>query len=95
MIKRIVKMKFKKEYINDFKNIFSTNQTKILASKGCQHVELLQDKNDPQVFFTFSLWQSEADLNQYRNSDLFKQVWQNTKAKFEARAEAWSLNQVQ
>jgi len=94
MIKRIVKMKFKKEYINDFKHIFSTNQTKILAYKGCEHVELLQDVNDPQLFFTFSLWHSEADLNQYRNSDLFKQVWQNTKAKFEAKAEAWSLNQI-
>lgn len=95
MIKRIVKMKFKKEYIHDFKNIFSTNQTKILASKGCEHVELLQDINDPQLFFTFSLWQSEAHLNEYRNSDLFKQVWQNTKAKFETKAEAWSLKQVQ
>lgn len=95
MIKRIVKMKFKKKYINDFKNIFSTNQTKILASKGCERVELLQDLHDSQLFFTFSLWHSEADLNEYRNSDLFKQVWQNTKAKFETKAEAWSVHQIQ
>ncbi len=94
MIKRIVKMKFKETDINDFKTIFSNNQAKILATKGCKHVELLQDINNPQLFFTFSLWQSEDDLNQYRNSDLFKQVWQNTKAKFETKAEAWSLNQV-
>ena len=95
MIKRIVKMKFKKEYIDDFKNIFSSNQAKIVASKGCEHVELWQDKNEPTTFFTYSLWQSEADLNQYRKSDLFRQVWQNTKAKFEIKAEAWSLNQIQ
>jgi len=95
MIKRFVKMRFKKEYINDFKNIFSTNQAKILASKGCRHVELLQDKHDPQLFFTYSLWQTEDDLNQYRNSNLFKEVWKNTKAKFEEKADAWSLNKIQ
>lgn len=94
MIKRIVKMKFKKASISDFKLIFSNNQAKIVAFEGCEHVELWQDKKDPQTFFTYSIWQSEDDLNRYRNSALFKQVWQNTKAKFEAKAEAWSLEQI-
>jgi len=94
MIKRIVKMKFKKACINEFKMIFSKNQAKIASSKGCEYLELWQDKNNAQTFFTYSIWQSEEDLNRYRNSTFFKQVWQNTKAKFEVKAEAWSLEQI-
>ena len=94
MIKRIVKMSFKPEHIEAFKTIFETNWTKIKGFEGCEHVELLQDKNNPQIFFTYSLWQSEAHLNNYRNSELFNGVWAATKALFNAKPEAWSVNQL-
>ncbi len=51
MIKRIVKMSFKPQHIEDFKTIFKTNWQHIKGFKGCQHVELLQDKNNLSVFF--------------------------------------------
>jgi len=94
MIKRIVKMSFKPENTEAFKTIFETNWTKIKGFEGCEHVELLQDVNDPTIFFTYSLWQSELHLNNYRNSDLFKSVWSATKALFNAKPEAWSVNQL-
>ncbi len=94
MIKRIVKMSFKPENIETFKTIFETNWQRIKGFEGCSHVELLQDKNNPEIFFTYSLWQSEEHLNNYRNSELFNTVWSSTKALFNAKPEAWSVNQL-
>ena len=39
-------------------------------------------------FFTFSHWESEADLNAYRESALFGEVWPKTKALFYDKPQA-------
>jgi heme-degrading monooxygenase HmoA len=46
------------------------------------------------VFFTYSFWNAEANLEQYRNSELFKAVWAETKPLFNAKPEAWSVDKV-
>jgi len=94
MIKRIVKMSFKPENIEDFKHIFKTNWQKIKGFEGCSHVELLQDEHNPTIFFTYSLWQSENHLNAYRNSELFEKVWGSTKILFNDKPQAWSVREV-
>jgi heme oxygenase (mycobilin-producing) len=68
MIKRIVKMSFHPDKIEEFKMIFQENWQQIRGFEGCSHVELLQDENQPSVFFTYSLWQSEKHVNDYRSS---------------------------
>lgn len=94
MIKRIVKMGFKPEHIEDFKAVFKNNWQHIKGFKGCQHVELLQDTNNPSIFFTFSLWDSQESIENYRTSELFNSVWSSTKVLFNAKPEAWSVEQV-
>ncbi len=91
MIKRFVKMTFKPEHIQEFKIIFNSNKELIAAVEGCTHVELLQDVNNPCIFFTYSLWQHTDYIEQYRHSDLFKGVWAKTKVLFDDKPEAWSL----
>jgi heme oxygenase (mycobilin-producing) len=93
MIKRFVKMRFKPENINDFKDIFKNSRDLIKGFEGCNHVELLQDEKDPCIFFTFSLWDDEKYLNAYRESELFANVWAATKALFSDKAQAWSLKE--
>jgi heme-degrading monooxygenase HmoA len=46
--------------------------------------------NNPNIFFTYSFWQSQNDLEKYRNSALFKEVWSKTKKMFAEKAQAWS-----
>jgi quinol monooxygenase YgiN len=94
MIKRIVKMSFHPEKVAEFRQIFASSWTKIRDFEGCSHVELLQDQNDPSVFFTYSLWQSEEHVNHYRNSELFKKVWTATRALFKEKAQAWSVAEI-
>ena len=93
MIKRIVKMSFLPEKTENFKTIFKDNQHHIKNFDGCSHVELWQDQNNPSLFFTYSLWQSEEHLNRYRQSELFERVWGATKLLFNARPEAWTVKQ--
>lgn len=94
MIKRIVKMSFKPENIEDFKHIFKTNWQKIKGFEGCSHVELLQDEHAPNIFFTYSLWESETHLNNYRHSELFEKVWGATKILFNDKPQAWTVKEV-
>ena len=85
-------MSFQPEKIQDFLSTFNAHKVKIKNSKGCIHLELLRDKNNSHVFFTYSYWNDEQDLEIYRNSDLFKSVWANTKVLFNDKPEAWSVN---
>ena len=86
-------MTFEKEKVNEFLELFNATKHKIRNMPGCTHLELLNDVNTPTIFFTYSYWQSENDLHNYRNSDLFKSVWNSTKVLFAERAEAWSVEQ--
>lgn len=94
MIKRIVKLTFRADKIDDFLLIFEQSKQKIRAREGCHHVELLQMPSQPNVMFTFSVWDSEEYLNQYRNSDLFVTTWAATKALFDGKPEAWTTQMI-
>lgn len=91
MLTRIVQMKFKPENIPSFERIFQSSRDRILGFPGCTHVELLRDMDDPTVFFTYSRWESRADLEAYRDSEFFREVWGRTRALFSDRPRAWSL----
>jgi quinol monooxygenase YgiN len=91
MIVRVVKMTFKPEKVEEFLNVFHTYKNYIRQSEGCEKLELLNDIHSKNIFFTYSHWRSEMDLNNYRDSALFATVWGKTKMMFEAKAEAWSL----
>jgi heme-degrading monooxygenase HmoA len=85
-------MTFEKENIPSFERIFRTSSERIRSFPGCRHLELLQDADNPRVFFTYSHWESEEDLQAYRESDFFREVWGQTRKLFAERPRAWSLN---
>jgi len=92
MFTRIVKMEFKPEEISLFQSNFEKIKEKIRSFPGCTFLELYQDKNDSTIFFTYSRWENESDLEIYRNSDLFKNVWTTTKLMFRSKPQAWSVD---
>ncbi len=94
MIKRIVKMSFAPEKVNDFLAVYKANWNLIRGFEGCNHVELLQGENEPNIFFTYSLWESETHLNTYRDSELFNSVWSRTKVLFNDKPQAWTVKEV-
>lgn len=94
MFIRIVKLSFHSENISSFLEIFEKSKEKIRNSDGCRLLELYNDKSDKGIFFTYSYWDSEEDLNKYRHSDFFKEVWSNTKPLFKNKPEAWSVDRL-
>jgi len=94
MIIRIVKLSFHSEHISTFKTIFDQSKQKILNRKGCTRVEMLQDIQHDNIFFTYSWWDTEADLNAYRHSELFEGVWAKTKLLFNDKPMAWSTEKI-
>ena len=92
MITRIVKLTFRPENVSDFLKVFQRSNKYISSFEGCSHLELLKDKSDECIFFTYSIWESEAHLNKYRNSELFNRTWGKAKKFFSEPAMAWTLN---
>ena len=95
MITRIVKMTFEPHHANTFLQVFESRKYLIASFVGCKGVELLRDIEKPNVFFTYSKWKDVADLEKYRNSPLFTNTWAEVKPLFAARAEAWSVKNVE
>ena len=92
---RIVKLIFKEELLPEFREMFDEVKPKINAFEGCNGVSLLEDINHPNIQFTYSNWDSEEALNNYRNSELFEKTWIKTKAMFDGKPEAWSVEKKQ
>ncbi len=94
MLIRIVKMRFETDRIEEFLHNFDRIKERIRNYPGCRLLELYRDREDPRVFFTYSYWNSEQDLQSYRDSDLFRDVWKETRTMFSDRPEAWSVDKI-
>ncbi|MEY3052312.1 MAG: hypothetical protein RLY31_2097 [Bacteroidota bacterium] len=94
MLTRVVRMTFRKEEVPAFLRLFDRYRALILASPGCTFLSLHHDLEDPAVLFTISRWEDAAALERYRSSELFLEVWRQTKVLFAAPAMAWSLKQL-
>ena len=94
MLIRYVRMTFQEDKVADFLKVFNESKEKIRAMKGCKYLELMRDVNQPAVFMTHSHWLSEDDLNNYRDSALFKSTWAKTKPLFADKPVAFSVESV-
>jgi hypothetical protein len=91
MLIRIVVMTFEENKVNDFLTLFEQCAKQIRNQAGCTKLELHKDIHLPNRFYTYSVWNTEQDLENYRNSILFNTVWKQTKAMFKEKPHAYSL----
>lgn len=92
MFTRIVKMEFELQNIEPFLANFEMVKSKIRNFPGCLFLELYKDRDNDAIYFTYSRWNHISDLENYRNSELFKDVWATTKPMFRSKAQAWSVD---
>ena len=83
-------MTFTQETLKQFEAIFKKHEKAIGDQPGCLKVELVKDAANPLVRATVSRWDSEESLNEYRKSELFGEVWPETKRLFAAAPEVVS-----
>ena len=94
MIIRIVKMTFLESKVEDFKEFVKSIKDTIRAFDGCTHLDILQDIHNKNIFFSYSLWESEKHLDNYRYSDFFKGTWSTVREWFGDKPEAWSVEKL-
>ena len=94
MLVRIVKLSFHQDKIPAFLENFELVKNQIRNFPGNRLLELYQDKTNASIFFTYSYWESEEDLENYRKSELFTEVWDFTKQLFNDKPEAWSVDKL-
>jgi len=93
MITRVVRLTIQEDKAKDFYALFVLTYPAIRSFKGCSHLELFTDTTFPNIFITFSRWESEQELENYRNSALFKETWRIVKAMFQDAPVAFSMKE--
>jgi heme-degrading monooxygenase HmoA len=75
---------------NEFIEVFNKYKDQIVHFPGCRSLKLLKENGNECVYFTFSVWANESNLEAYRKSELFKEVWSQTRSRFADKPMAWS-----
>ncbi len=84
-------MSFNEDAVEDFLTIFNNSKHLIRQRKGCEYLSLHRDYHTPNVFYTVSKWNSQNELDEYRESELFAKTWAATKKLFNDKPQAHSL----
>lgn len=95
MIIRIVRMEFQPDRVPEFEAIFAASKHAIRRFSGCLRLEMNVDADLPHVRYTYSWWESQQALDNYRDSELFQTTWAATKALFGGKPMAFSLNRLE
>lgn len=88
-------MEFEEEKISDFLSLFEERKLKIRNTQGCNYLELWQDETDKNVYYSYSIWDSVDDLNNYRNSEFFQDTWLKFKSWFKNKPQVFSTNKIE
>lgn len=94
MLIRIVRLELKPENVETFRNIFWETHPNIEGFPGCLSVRLLEDAYESNVLSTWSHWEDDIALQDYRQSDLFNATWRRVKPLFKEKAVAHSYFEV-
>ena len=86
-------MHFRSDEVGTFTRIFDEVKSNIRNFPGCSHLKLMRDHQDPDIFYTYSKWESQQHLDSYRHSELFEDTWRKTKALFADKPMAFSLDE--
>ena len=84
-------MEINESDIDSYMALVQSVLDRIKNFKGCQSVNIFNDKDVPNRFFSYSTWESEEHLDAYRDSELFKITWSELKTFFKSPAQAWTV----
>lgn len=94
MLIRIVRLPVAPAEVNLFIEYFNAVKKNIRHAEGCHELKLWTESDIENIFFTYSIWESELHLKNYLQSDLFKTTWNKVRPLFYEKPEAWSLREI-
>ena len=60
MITRIIKITIDSVNTDDFKQFITLMKDNVSTIGGCQHIDILNNKEDKNIFFMYTIWETEA-----------------------------------
>ncbi len=94
MILRVVKLKVDERKLEAFKLFMTNLHNEKLRLPGCLHFDFFHDKRNKNVYFSYTIWESEKYLRHYRKSELFKEVIQTLRSLCIEEPQAWTIENV-
>ncbi|NOZ46012.1 MAG: antibiotic biosynthesis monooxygenase [Chlorobi bacterium] len=94
MITRIVKMSIKKDKVADFIKYFEIFNEKIKKFDGCEHHDFLEDKNAQNIFFTYTTWKTERQIERYRRSETHRLHKEKMQEFYNKEDTAWTVEKM-
>jgi heme-degrading monooxygenase HmoA len=84
---RLIHIKVDPSAIGEAERVWKTECAPLMIQqKGCLSEKLLRG-HDPGEFISYSEWESEADIERYRNSDAHKEIVGHARALKGAKAD--------
>ena len=91
MLIRLVRLPASPETLPALRATLAEVMPTVRQQAGCTHLELRADHDAPHVLYTLSHWESDADLQRYRRSEIFGKIWPRLKVHLRERPSAFSL----
>lgn len=85
-------MHIKTKDIVKFRDTFTNYQSQIKDFKGCMQHDIFCDKEKEEIYYSYTIWDSEKNLNKYRKSTLLKEINTNIIQYCSKDPQAWTID---
>ncbi len=94
MILRVVKLKVDPRKMEAFQLFMENLHDEKLRLNGCLHFDFFNERQNPNIFYSYTIWEHEKFLKQYKKTDLFKEVVQTLRELCIDEPQAWTIQNV-
>jgi quinol monooxygenase YgiN len=89
---RILKLNVDPKFIEEFKVFYEeTVEPKLQAVDGCLFASLIKSKPDKDEFVSLTFWKTQQQAENYENSDVFKNLYEQAKKYFSEATDEWKI----
>ncbi len=94
MILRVVKMKVDTNKVELFERFMNNLREEKLNLDGCLHFDYFHEKGNLNIYYSYTIWESDKHFRVYKKSDLFKEVTSTLNALCQIEPMAWTIENV-
>ncbi len=94
MILRVVKMKVDLRKIDAFKLFMDNLHDEKLRLAGCLHFDYFNERQNPSIYYSYTIWEHEKYLKQYKKTEFSKEVLQTLRDLCVEEPQAWTIQNV-
>ena len=94
MIIRVVKIPIKDASINSFIKRIPIISNEVRRVSGCIHNDIFRDKMKENIFYSYTIWNSDEDIEKYLGSQYYKDIWGDLWDYFEGTPKSWKIDNI-